>query len=77
MHTAQCTLHHVVSKYSSAGIIGKLQTTMFEKVRSVEKNPSEFQSGKLLLYWATERLEHSIFHKQDALSTLVNRCNWV
>ena len=41
------------------------------------KNPFWASVRQILPYWEIERLEHSIFHKQDALSTLVNRCNWV
>ena len=41
------------------------------------ENPCRALVGQILLYWAAERLERSIFHKQDALSTLVNRCNCV
>ena len=69
-------LYIIVSKYSSAG---KLQTTIFWKMRSC-KNPFWASVGQILpysWYWATESLECSIFHKQDALSTLVNHCNWV
>ena len=39
------------------------------------KTPAELQSDKSFHDWDAERLERSIFHKQDALSTLVNRCN--
>ena len=49
---------------------------MFEKMRSW-KTPAELQSDKSFHDWAAERLERSISHQQDALSTLVNRCNWV
>ena len=41
------------------------------------KTPAELQSDKSFHDWAAKRLERSIFHKQDALSTLVNRCNCV
>ena len=62
-----------MSKYSSAG---KLLTTMLEEMRSW-KNPFWASVGQIIPYWATERLERSIFHKQDALSTLVNRSIWI
>ena len=48
---------------------------MFEKVRRWN-NPFWASVGQILPYWATERLD-SIFHKQYAHSTLVNRRNWV
>ena len=41
------------------------------------KKPFWASVGQILPYWATERLEHSMFQKQDALFTLVNRWNWV
>ena len=41
------------------------------------KNPFWASVGQILPYLGTERLERSIFHKQNALPTPVNRCNWV
>ena len=70
--TLQCTLHHgehvlVLVNYRQPCL----------KIFRRWNNRFWALVGQILPYWATERLEHSIFHKLYAHSVLVNRRNWV